>query len=258
MNVFILLVGTIILAIAITSLVEYRSIESEIHAIKATDSSTIGELQSLNQAVIDELGQTGAWRQPAELKGRVSSSNPLRAKLSRRSCVYCHTVIKEEYEKTEYDTDDDGNTTSSTSRGSKVISDNVTQINFYLEDETGKILIDLAGAQIDGLTVVNDFEPERRTRTGRKDYRILGYQKTEKIIALESRIYIIGEVSDRDGQLQVCASEDKDTPFIISYRSEAELLKFKQSRSRQKLAWGIVLSILSIIAIIYSLSKILA
>lgn len=256
--IFILLIGIVFLAIAINSLVKYRLIKSEIHAIKATDSSTIGELKSLHQAVVDELGQTGAWRQSVELKGLVSSSNPLRAKLSRRSCVYCHTVIEEEYEKTEYDTDDDGNTTSSTSRGSKVISDNVTQINFYLEDETGKILINLAEAQIDGLTVVNEFEPEHRTRSGRKDYRILGYQKTEKIIAIESRVYIIGEISDRDGQLQVGASEDKDTPFIISYRSEAELLKFKQLRSRQKLGWAISLSMLGMITVIYSLSQILA
>ncbi|MDJ0590317.1 MAG: GIDE domain-containing protein [Pleurocapsa sp. MO_226.B13] len=251
MNIFVLCAGLATIAIAVTFLIKYYFVKLEIRAIKATETSKIGDLKSLRDEIVNELGQTGIWREQVEVKGYVSCDNHLFAQLSQRPCVYCHTVIVEEYEQTEQVTDDEGNVSTSTNSGSKTIADNKIKTNFFLEDETGKIAIDPTRAEIDGLTVVNDFEPNRNKMYG--DYRVLGYQKTEKIIALQSYVYILGEINDADDRLKICASPDKHKPFIISYKSEVELLQSKQSILKQKLSWGIGLLILGLMMIIVSL-----
>ncbi|MEL6927555.1 MAG: E3 ubiquitin ligase family protein [Cyanobacteria bacterium J06600_6] len=251
MSIFFLIVGLIIWAVAITFLIKHRFLKADVQAMYATETSEIGDLRAMQKNIAQEMGQDGTWREQVEVKGFVIANRPLTAELSEIPCVYCHTVIKEEYERTEYDTDDDGDTNVSEVKGTKTISDHKSQVNFYLEDDTDQILINPEGAEIDALTVVNEFESCYHERS--RDYRTLGYQRTEKIIELESEVYILGEVKDIDGRLQIAASKDSKTPFMISYRSEEELIDQKQSLCRRKLFWGIGLFVLGGIIIVYAL-----
>ena len=245
MGIFILLLGLVICAIAVTFLIKYYFLRAEITAIKITETSKIQALKNTGKEVAQELGNSGAWREQVEVKGYVVCDEPLTAQLSERPCVYFHTVINEEYEETKEETDEEGNTSTSTHQGIKTIANNKTQINFFLEDDTGIIEINPNRAESDGLTVFNNFEPNNRIFRG--NYRIIGYHKTEKIIAVQSYIYVLGEINDSDRQFKISASRDKDKPFIISYKSEAELIDFKQSILKQKLSWGIGLFIFVLI-----------
>ena len=252
MNIFILIVGLIICAIAISFLVKYYFLKADVLAIRATETSDIADLRAMQQSITESIGRNGTWRERVEVKGLAISSRPLTAELSKIPCVYCHTVIKEEYERTEYDTDDDGDTNVRDVRGTKTISNHQNRVNFYLQDKTDKIFVNPERAEIDGLTVVNEFESCYRQRN--RDYRILGYQRTEKIIELESEVYILGEIKDIDGRLQIGASGDLQTPFIISYRSESELIEQKQRLGKRKLLWGIGLSLLGCVMVTYALT----
>ena len=256
MNIFILVVGLLCIAIAIALFIKNNSLQKEIFAIKATETSTVADLKAIRDNIADELGNMGAWRQQVEVKGHVVCSNPLTAQLSQRPCVYSHTVILEQYEEEEDTTDEEGEVTTTTHSGSKTISNNQTQINFWLEDATGKIEIDPLNAKIDGLTVVKEFEPKNQIVNSR--YRIIGYQKTEKIIAVESFIYVLGGISDADGKLKICAPSDRQEPFFISYKSEEELIKAKASSSKSSFFWGIGLSIAGLSMALLSLISILS
>ncbi|MEO1671042.1 MAG: E3 ubiquitin ligase family protein [Cyanobacteria bacterium J06631_2] len=249
MNIFLLIVGLILWAVAIFLLFKHHALKSDVRAILATETSDIADLRAMQSSIAQEMGRSGTWREQAEIKGIVTCSRPLTAELSEIPCVYCHTLIEEEYERTEYDTDSDGDTHVHENRGTKTISKNQNQVNFYLEDETDKIFVNLRGAEIDALTVVNEFESCYDEI--HHDYRILGYHHTEKIIELDSEVYIIGEVKDTDGRLQIGASGDRHKPFIISYKSEEELLHSKKAQGQQKLFWGIGLLFIGVSIVCY-------
>lgn len=251
MNIFIFIVGLVISAIAITFLVKHHFLIADIKAIRATETSNLSDLRKMRTKTTKKMGHVGAWREQVEVKGTVRCSRPLTAELSQRLCIYCQTKVVEEYERTKFETDDNENTDVSDRRGTKVIKNNRDRINFYLEDATDKILIDLKEAEIDGMTVVSEFESCHRQQS--PDYRVLGYQRTEKIIELGSEIYIIGEVKDTDGQLQIGASDDRRKPFVISLRSQEELLQRKIAWGKSKLSWGIGLGISGGMAIAYAL-----
>lgn len=251
MNIFILVVGLIISAIAITFLIKHHFIRADIRAIRGTETSKIADLRAMGATIAQEMGRNGTWREQVEVKGLVMSNRPLTAELSKIPCVYCHTLVKEEYERTEYETDDDGDTHVREVKGTKIISDRQNRTSFYLEDETDKIFINPEGAEIDALTIVNEFESCYRERS--RDYRIFGYQRTEKIVELESEVYVLGEVKEIDGRLQIGASKDRQTRFMISYRSEEELVEQKQRQGRYKLLWGIGLFAVGCLMVIYAL-----
>ena len=255
MNIFIFIIGSIILAIAITFLIKHHFLIADIRAIRATETSSIADLRKMRAKIAKEMRRVGTWREQVEVKGVVRCSRPLIAELSQRHCVYCHTKIIEEYEQSEYETDDDGDTRLKDRLGAKVIQNDRNQTNFYLEDATDKIYIDLNEAEIDGMTVVSQFESCHRQKSA--DYRTLGYQRTEKIIELGSEIYIIGEVKDTNGRLQIGASNDRRKPFVVSFKSEEELLKAKIAQGRHKLSWGIGLGISGSMAIAYALLEML-
>ena len=251
MNIFIFIIGSIILAIAISFLIKHHFLKADIRAIRATETSSIAELRKMLAKMAKKMGRVGTCREQVEVKGVVRCSRPLTAELSQRHCVYYHTKIVEEYEQSEYETDDDGDTHLRDRRGTKVVSNHQNQVNFYIEDATDKIYIDLNEAEIDGMTVVSQFESCHRQKSA--DYRTLGYQRTEKIIELGSEIYIIGEVKDTNGRLQIGASNDRRKPFVISFSSQEELLQRKIARGKRKLSWGIGLGISGSMAIAYAL-----
>ncbi|MEL7011185.1 MAG: E3 ubiquitin ligase family protein [Cyanobacteria bacterium J06588_4] len=255
MNIFLLVVGSILCAIAIFLLFKYHALKSDIRAMNATETSAIADLRAMQSSIAREMGRAGTWREQVEVNGIVTCSRPLKAELSEIPCVYYHALIEEEYERTDYDTDSDGDTHIREVRGTKTISKNQNRVNFYLEDESDKIFVNLAGAEIDALTVVNGFESCYDEI--HDDYRILGYQHTEKIIELDSEVYILGEVKDTDGRLQIGALGDRQKPFIISYKSEEELLHSKKSQGQQRLFWGIGLLTVGCIVVTLALLGIL-
>ena len=247
MNIFIFIVGSIILAIAIIFLAKYYALKADIRAIRATQTSNIADLRQMQAQ--KEKEHVDTWREQVEVKGIVRSSRPLSAELSQRPCIYCHTKIEEEYERTEYETDDEGDSYANEHRGTKIINNHKNRVNFYLEDATDKIFIDLDEAEIDGITVVSEFESCDREKNA--DYRTIGYQRTEKIVELGSEVYIIGEVKSIDGRLQIGASDDRRKPFVLSFRSEEELFQVKIKQGREKLRLGISLGALGGVAVAY-------
>jgi len=52
----------------------------------------------------------------------------------------------------------------------------------------------------------------------------IGYRYTEDAIRLNSDLYVLGDANDRDGKLVVSKPKDKKYPFIVSNKSEDELI----------------------------------
>jgi hypothetical protein len=231
-------IGLVVLGIG---LVIARSSQSnKLMQIKGTETSKISELNDLTAEVAKEMG-AGSFNQIAEVKGRSGCDNPLTSELAHAECVYYSMQVTREYEETYWDTDSNGNRRQQTRRGSDSVAHNVRSVPFTVDDGTGKIKILPDGAQIVAEKVFSQFQPgEAHGGTlsfgglsfslgginfGGGGTRTLGYRYEEEIIPTGRDLYILGEAVDSGGELAIQKPKDKKNKFIVSVKSEEELIR---------------------------------
>lgn len=234
--------------------VQGQRVGKEILKIRATDTSTIEELKQLQASIEAEIGG-GAFQQVVELMGTIVCNNPLTSELGEEECVYYQTHIEEEYERTYYETDEEGNRVRKTSRETRKVAGHETSIRFQLKDATGTIMVNPNQADLEALQVVDHYEPYGGGKKVRyrkfklddtpnqsKDHRTLGYRFQEWVLRVGSPIYLLGEVNDRENQLMIDKPKEADQPFIITYKTEAELVEDKQgSQTALKVGYWVAL-----------------
>lgn len=246
--------GAILLVFSLLSLITAiafifgrRETLENIRSIRGTETSTVGELQHLRDAIAKELGKGGSFREQVEVKGMIRSNNPTIAQLSQRPCVYAQMTVLETYEETYYETDNEGNEQRKTRQGSTILANSSLQINFFLEDETGRIEVNPNRANVDLIKVVDSYEQYQGNPTlysGQfscnvnpqtfDNKRILGYQYNEYILPVDTKVYILGEVSDSQGSLVIQHPLNPEGQFIITHKSEEQLLQEKESVAKQQ------------------------
>ncbi len=92
------ILGLILLLIALWIVNQRRGTLSQVRAIKFIQTSTVAELQNVSQAIENELGPGGFFKEKVQVKGVIHSNTPITAELSERPCVYARIQILEEYE----------------------------------------------------------------------------------------------------------------------------------------------------------------
>ena len=190
-----------------------------------------------------------------ELKGLCISKSPLKAEHSGTPVVYYNATVERKYEVTEQQRDSDGNYRTVTSTRSDTVSSNTRSIKFYLNDGSGEqVMIDPEGASIDSISTYDNFEanaPEGFNIGGfLAGSRTLGYQYRESSIPINSQLYILGELSDRRGEICVIKPSKEGENFIISTKSEEQIVANAQSSAAWQLYGGYALIVVGIIALV--------
>lgn len=237
--------------------------------IKSTKTTKTKELVETADGVAKEIGP-GSFRELVELKGTITSSSPLRSELSNQDCVWYSYTVTREYEETYLATDSEGRQTQQIRRGSEVVSSNVRSQSFLLDDGTGTVAVDPEGAEIQGLKTHSSFQPGE-PMTG---FRIgsvllnavgikgagrqtLGYRSEEFTLPLGKEAFILGEASDVSGTLTVKKPEQNQTPFLISLKSEEQLVKDAMGAETGFLIGAIVLTLGSLTALTFGILRML-
>ena len=84
--------------------------------------------------------------------------------------------------------------------------------------------------------------------------RIIGYTYHEEALRVGAKAYVIGDACDRqNGELCVRKPTDKTKPFIISTRSEEEIVAGMQKSASVKFVIGIVLAVLGAVSVVYGI-----
>ncbi len=229
-------------AVSLVLLLVARAQRSKALDMRATETSTAADLAALASDVAKEIGP-GSFTRVVELKGTAEAapgSPPLVAEMSGTPCVYCRAVATREYEERYEEVDKDGNRRSGTRRGSETVSSNERRAPFALRDGTGAVEIDLEGASVEAERTLSRFEPGEgrgafslgsfnldlaslaRAAGGR---RTVGYRFEEWAIPIGRRLYVLGEADDSGGRLRVRKPGSKGARFIVSVKSEEELVK---------------------------------
>ena len=250
-----ILVGIGLIGLGIYFFFARKRSKETVFNIKATQTFKAKDLIDLHNSVKEDIG-IGSFNKILEVKGVVKCDNPLVAELSNQKCVYYSMKIIHEYEETYSTKNAQGRYETRTRKGSEVLSSNAQSTQFYVQDDTGKVLVNPTDATLHTIKVMDRFErevPNRSTITFGKfsinlptnssGRRTLGYRYVEEIIPIDRPIYVLGEASDLSGELAIQLPKDKKESFIVSLKSEEELVRHIE----KSITWYLVGAIISII-----------
>ena len=220
--------------------------------IKYYETSKISEVVSIYDDIKGEIGGGNYNGTIVELKGTGSTNNPLTAEFSKKPALYYEATVVREYEVTEQEKDSDGNYRTVTKRKSETVSSNKLGTPFYLDDGSGKqILIDIEGADLDLINSFDRFEQNAPAGFSLSSLlssgsKTLGYRYKEKMLPVGAKLYILGEASDRRGELAVIKPQEKGKKFIVSTKSEEEILKSTEGAAMWKMVGAIALAVIGV------------
>jgi hypothetical protein len=169
-----------------------------------------------------------------ELKGTVQCEEPLTSFLAETSCVYYSYQIEERWSRTVTTTEDDGKggtrTVTRQESGWTTVATETESTPFYVQDDTGSILVRPDGARIEALGVFDQ-------QCSRWDALYYGKgpangvmdsdgvrRFTETAIPLQAPLFLVGQARERqDIVAPEIAADPNASEFLISIRSEEEV-----------------------------------
>ena len=248
-----------------------RKASAELLEIQFQQTKTIAEAKEAVEAMADvDLN----YREMVELKGFSACDNPPTTPFSRKQVAYYVAETYKVSEETFREKDSDGNERMRTVKHEDKLSEEESGENLILKDNNGDSVIIETNGVSDKLDLQktldrfqnesqyrNDFymNPHRRFRefnvNGGAGYRLLGYKQVEKTFPLNAAMYALGEVYMNCGQLYLGPPRDSSKPFIVTTKSEEELVKSKKNAAMMNLALGIFGVVIGAVFIIMGIVK---
>lgn len=227
--------------------------------IKYHETSKTADVIDTYKQVKGELSGSVYNGGMVELKGIGNASQPLIGEYSQRPALFMEISVERRYEYTEEQRDNDGNYRTVTRTGTETVSSRSEHVLFYLDDGSGaKILVDMEGAQKDSIKSYEEFRsdaPLGFNFSFSSSSRTLGYTYREKIIPDGARLYVLGEVSDRRGEICIVKPSEKGNPFIISVKSEEEIIKSAESSALWQMVGAIASAVIGLGLIIAGIAS---
>lgn len=246
------IIGTIFLLISIWSFWSYKKALGKYQEILITPTSKIKDVLESYQAVFDSLGP-GNFNQYVEIKGQMVCDEILVSELAEEECVYFTSSIEREYEEEEWVTNSEGDEELRHHRGRETLSSHKDSIQFYVNDNTGKMKIDPKDSEIDLIPSIQKFIRQGSYATSQFVYGLvqidishfdydetLGFHISEKIFPINRSIYVLGRATDENGELEITLPKEKGQRFIISYKSESKLIEETKKSSQSFKLGGII------------------
>ncbi|PKQ69263.1 E3 ubiquitin ligase family protein [Raineya orbicola] len=270
-----IIAGIICIAIAVGLWFYRKSQLDKSLNIRYQQTTTAKNIWENYEDIVATVGQ-GHYTEVVEVKGIAKCNNPLLADHSEKPVVYYKAYIIHEYEVQEQERDNNGNTRWVTRRKSETISSNEQSVPFYIDDGSGKtIAVNPALAEKHTTTTVDRFERElsqgylnqhRNTSWGMQlmsflnnvgtyGSRTLGYRLVEECIPVNARLYVYGEANDKDGELTISKPRDTNQHFIVSVKSEEELVQSAESSAKWSLIGAIALVVIGAVLMIVGFTE---
>jgi hypothetical protein len=223
--------------------------------IRYYETSKISDVVATYDDIKDTVGIGSYSGNIVELNGYGYADNPLIADHSGRECLYFIATVERKYEVVEQERDSDGNYRNVVKTKTETVSTRSEKTSFYLDDKSGKkIKVDLEGAKIDTIESFDRFERDAprgfNISFSSHESKTLGYNYKERIIPQGAKLYVLGEASDRrGGELCIVKPSEKGKNFIVSTKSEEELVKSAESSAMWQLVGAIASGIIGLILI---------
>ncbi|GDY17193.1 hypothetical protein LBMAG55_05160 [Verrucomicrobiota bacterium] len=173
----------------------------------------------------------GVFVGEVELVGQCTRQEPLRSYLADKPCVQYNWMIVEHWERITVEFTEKGIPYPSSVTGSSLVASGGSLVGFYLQDETGFVWIEPAGAELSSRVILNrdidisdpmyfDKGPAEKVlgSTGRRTF-------TEHALPIGTTLFIHGRASERPNI--VAAQIKYESPaelFIITDKTESAVV----------------------------------
>ena len=239
--------------------------------MSTTDTKSLGNVETLVQEIRADLpgDDSSGYAEYCELKGQFVCDEPVVGELSGESVAIVETKVLRVIETRRERKEEDGRVTVTWHKSNETLSENRREATFWLDDGSGRVRVLPKGAEMEMDKIVERFEPpsavERSSgsqmalsvgsfslsvagaRHGNQR-RTLGYRFEERVMHLGRDIYALGEVADTNDGIVLRKPETTDGPYVLSLKSEAELIQSKESSARW-LKIGAIVALASALAL---------
>ena len=230
--------------------------QGNIQEIKYMQTKTISELKEM----FSQMDSNGLG---IELKGTIVSDNLVDTPFSNRKVAYCQSELDQVTEVTEQYRDSNGSYRTRTSKNEIPISNEKSSQEISIIDnstnEPVSVEINATGCKLDIPKTFDRFEPKNNLRNyryfntfsfNRFGAETLGFKMTEKTIDANQNLYVIGEAFKVGDMIHIGKPIDNKKPFIVTTKSEEDLVNSSNKKSLLLLIGGIAAIILGIISLI--------
>lgn len=223
-------IGVILLIAAVVCFFVARGQAGRAQAMSSADTYTAQMLADLYKQVSGSVG-ADALAQQCEVAGVIECDKPLTGPVSGAACVAFSRSVVREYEEDVTTTDDKGHRETKTEQRTETMESEDRRVPFWVRDDSGRVLVNPDEAELDLVDTANRFEnAPPAAASGRT--RTLGYRYAEQALTVGTRVYVLGCAMDGHGQVQVAHNPRGKQQFIISRRTEQELMRSAASSAR--------------------------
>ncbi|MBR6871966.1 MAG: hypothetical protein IKN17_00500 [Ruminococcus sp.] len=272
------MIGLIIIGILLVALGVYLAVFQ-----RAKSANVALEMQVQPTKTFEEVKEAleamqeynPAYRELVEVKGYAASSEAVKTPYTNRQVAFYTAETVQVSETTEEYRDSDGNRRMRTTKHEDKLSEEESSAELILKDNAGnEIVIETRGIASkldlvkthDMLETQNNQNPAYLNdpfRIYRKfnppsygtGHRILGYKRIEKTFPLNGPLYVLGEAYMVANRIYIGPPKDKKQPFIVTTKSEEQMLKETQSSQTTSTVVGIICAVLGLVLTIVGFTK---
>jgi len=278
-------VGLVLLAVAGLLVFLAKRSDNKVHYVKATDTSKIGSLVKLVGEVAADMpdGVATGYKDYVEIKGRIVCDEPIQGEISEQYGAIVETEVVRMSERREEIRDAQGNIRTEWKKHEETVSSNRREAPFSVDDGTGRLRIKPAGSRgVELVKVVERFQPANAMEggsgfggqvslsmgrfqmslgSGRWDpssSRTLGYRFVERVLPIDKPVYAIGELAATEDEgllLRPPTDEDKKKPFMLSPRTEEEIIRASEKGARIMRIIAVILGIGGIALVVFGVIR---
>ncbi|MDX1350184.1 MAG: GIDE domain-containing protein [Putridiphycobacter sp.] len=247
-----LILGIILTLIGVFLLTWSKKAAGKSMSIASTDITDTRNLLETYESMSNAHG-TGHFNMYVKLYGKAYADKPLIAEYSKSECIYYSIKVDREYEAVETKTDKEGKVTQQrVRRFENVLDKEFYAPGFAVHDQYGRIRISHNNAKLETIESYATFEREESQEKIRLPFnfeglirdhsgaegRTIGYKHMERSIPVGYNLFVVGTATDSRGELEIAKANEADKPFLISIKSEAEIMADLIRSSKRSKGWG--------------------
>lgn len=237
-------------------------IKNNVTEIKYMQTKSISELKDMF-AQMDASGLGNEYREFVELKGTVVSDDLVETPFSNRKVAYCESKLLQVTETREQYRDSNGRMQTKVSKHENTISNEKSSQVISLRDNSSSeavvLEVNATGCKLDIPKTFDRFEPKGNLNNyryfnsfswNRYGAETLGFKMVEQTIEANQNLYVIGEAFKLGDMIHIGKPQDNKKPFIITTKSEDDLVNSSNQNAMFALIGGIIAIVVGIIMFI--------
>lgn len=233
--------------------------QNHVTEIKYLQTKKISELKDMFSQM-DSNGLGNDYREFVELKGKIVSNNLIETPFSNRKVAYCKSRLAQVTETKEQYRDSNGNMRTRVNKHENTISEEKSSQEVKLLDDNNgdSVVLEIngIGCNLDIPKTFDRFEPKGNLGNyryfnsfsfNRFGAETLGFKMTEETIEANQQLYVIGEAFKVGNEIHIGKPQDAKKPFIVTTKSEEDLINKSNQTAMFSLVGGIVAIVIGIV-----------